>query len=143
MNKVILIGRLTKDAEIKQTASGIAVATFSVAVDRKYKNEDGSRTADFINCVAWRQTASIIGQYFHKGSKIGIVGNIQSRTYDDNNGQKHYVTEVIVDEVEFVESRNDAQQKASPATPPATAPAMENPQIFEGSDTDADLPFEV
>ena len=107
MNQVILIGRLTKDPEIKATQSGKEVCSFTLAVDRKFKNANGDREADFISCVAWEQRAKLLGQYFQKGSRIGIVGNIQTRSYDDKDGKKVYVTEVIVDQIEFVESKKD------------------------------------
>jgi single-strand DNA-binding protein len=112
MNKCIIIGRLTKEPEVKTTSSSISVCKFTVAVDRKFKDANGERQADFINCVAWRQTANFISSYFHKGSKIAIVGIIQTRTYDDQNGQRQFVTEVVVDEAEFVESKaNNAPTK--------------------------------
>ncbi|HPG64303.1 MAG TPA: single-stranded DNA-binding protein [Saccharofermentans sp.] len=101
MNKVILIGRLTKDPEVKNTSSQVQFCNFTIAVDRRFKDANGQRQADFINCVAWRQTASFIGSYFRKGSKVAVVGSLQSRSYDDQSGQKRYVTEVVVDEVEF------------------------------------------
>ena len=110
MNKWCGIGRLTKEPEVKNTSNQVTVCTFTVAVDRKFKDSNGQRQADFINCVAWRQTANFIGQYFHKGSRIGLTGSIQTRTYDDNSGQKRYVTEVVVDEAEFVESLNSSAQ---------------------------------
>ena len=113
MNKVILIGRLTKDPEVKNTASQVTVCRFSVAVDRRFKDQNGQRQTDFINCVAWRQTANFISSYFHKGSRIAVVGSIQTRNYDDNNGQKHYVTEVVVDEAEFVESSGSGSNGSS------------------------------
>lgn len=132
MNKVILMGRLTKEPEIRYTPSnGTAVCQFTVAVDRRFKSE-GQPQADFINCVAWRTTAEFVSKYFTKGSRIAIVGQIQTRTWDDNDGKRHYVTEVIADEVEFCESKrqqNDYaqteagyydgmdQQPASTATP--------------------------
>lgn len=106
MNKVILIGRLTKDPEVKNTASQVTVCRFTLAVDRKFKDQNGQRQADFISCVAWRQTANFISSYFHKGSKIAVVGSIQTRSYDDQSGQKRYVTDVVVDEAEFVDSAN-------------------------------------
>ena len=108
MNKVILIGRLTKDPEVKNTASQVTVCRFTLAVDRRFKDNNGQRQADFISCVAWRQTANFISSYFHKGSKIAVVGSIQTRTFDDASGQKRYVTEVVVDEAEFVDSANAA-----------------------------------
>lgn len=110
MNKWCGIGRLTKEPDVKNTASQVAVCTFTVAVDRKFKDSNGQRQADFINCVAWRQTATFISQYFHKGSRIGLTGSIQTRTYEDKNGDKKFITEVVVDEAEFVESLNTSAQ---------------------------------
>lgn len=108
MNKVLLVGRLTKDPEVKATTSQVKVCNFTIAVDRKFKDNNGNKQADFINCVAWRQTAEFIGKYFTRGQRIGIVGCIQTRTYDDNNGQRHYITEVLAEDVEFVDSANGA-----------------------------------
>ncbi len=105
MNKVILMGRLARDPELRYTNSQIATCSFAVAVDRRYKSQDGTTQADFINCVAWRNTAEFISKYFTKGSRILVTGSIQTRTWEDNNGQKRYVTEVIVDEAEFCESK--------------------------------------
>lgn len=116
MNKCIIIGRLTKEPEVKNTSNQVTVCTFTVAVDRKFKDSNGQRQADFINCVAWRQTATFISQYFHKGSRIGLTGSIQTRTYEDKNGDKKFITEVVVDEAEFVESLNTSAQ-----TKPANA----------------------
>ena len=101
MNKVILTGNLTKDPEKRTTQQGTSVASFTVAVQRRFKNQDGKYDADFINCVAWRGTADFVENYFKKGSRIGVIGSIQTRSYDDNSGNKRYVTEVIADEVEF------------------------------------------
>ena len=105
MNKAILVGNLTRDPEQRTTPSGVSVTSFTVAVTRRYKSQDGTQQADFINCVAWRSTAEFIAKYFTKGSRIGIVGTIQTRTYDDQNGVRRYVTEVVVDEAEFVTSK--------------------------------------
>lgn len=110
MNKCVIIGRLTKEPEVKNTSNQVTVCTFTVAVDRKFKDSNGQRQADFINCVAWRQTATFISQYFHKGSRIGLTGSIQTRTYEDKNGDKKFITEVVVDEAEFVESLNSSAQ---------------------------------
>lgn len=121
MNKVVLIGRLTKDPEIKNTSSQIQFCNFTIAVDRRFKDQSGQRQTDFINCVAWRQTASFICSYFRKGTKIAIVGSIQSRSFDDNNGQRRYVTEVVADEAEFVESLQPTQAQQA-ATAPQIAP---------------------
>ncbi|MCQ2482031.1 MAG: single-stranded DNA-binding protein [Clostridia bacterium] len=172
MNKVILLGRLTKEPEVKMTASQVSFCNFTIAVDRRFKDTNGQRQADFISCVAWRQTAQFIGSYFHKGSKILVGGSIQSRSYDDANGQKRYVTEVVVDEVDFADSgRNDGQavpngygsvptapqaSYSAPAAPVApTAPAAPtapmnsipvDPSMNDGfgpADSDDTLPFEI
>lgn len=109
MNKAILIGRLTKKPELKSTASGVSVATFTVAVNRRFKNADGNYDADFINCVAWRQSAEFLCKFFDKGSQIGIVGSIQTRSYDGADSKKVYVTEVACDEIHFVGTRKESQ----------------------------------
>ncbi|MBO4687928.1 MAG: single-stranded DNA-binding protein [Clostridiales bacterium] len=159
MNKVILLGRLTKDPEVKQTGNGVSVCSFAVACDRKFKSQNGEKVTDFINCVAWRQQADLLGKYFHKGSRISIIGSIQNRSYDDQNGQKRYVTEVMVDEIEFVDTKSDSQgsysQAPAPSTSTATTVAQTPPtppqaqQIDPGfepsmdSDDNAQLPFDV
>lgn len=110
MNKVFLIGRLTRDPELRYTASNVAVTTFSIAVDRNFSNASGEREADFINIVVWRKQAENVKNYIHKGSQIAIDGRIQSRSYDDTDGKKRYVTEVIADNVQFLDSRNSGNQ---------------------------------
>lgn len=105
-NKVILGGRLTADVELKQTLNGVSVCTFNLAVSRKVGNKE--QQTDFISCVAWRQTAEFISRYFKKGSSLCIVGNIQTRTWTDQNNQKRYATEVIVDEAMFVDSKSES-----------------------------------
>ena len=129
MNKVILIGRLTKDPEVKNNSSQVQFCNFTIAVDRRFKDNNGQRQADFINCVAWRQTATFIGSYFRKGSKVAVVGSLQSRSYEDQSGQKRYATEVVVDEIEFMDSKNDSTQQT----------AVESAQTSE----DTSLPFEI
>lgn len=110
MNKVILIGNLTKEVEVRYTqTNNTMVASFSIAVSRKFK-KDGEQTADFINVVAWGKTAEFVSKYFSKGMKIAIVGRIQTRTYDDDKGVKHYITEVVAEEVEFVEKKKDKEE---------------------------------
>lgn len=101
LNKVILMGRITRDLELRQTPQGASVLTFTIAVDRSFVRQGEERQADFITCVAWRNQAEFINRYFGKGRMIAIVGNLRTRTYDDKNGTKHYVTEVFVDEVSF------------------------------------------
>ena len=108
MNKVFLIGRLTRDPELRYTGNNTAVATFSLAVNRNYSNQQGEREADFINIVVWRKQAENVKNYLQQGSQVAIDGRIQTRSYDDNNGQKRYVTEVVADNVEFLGSKNSS-----------------------------------
>lgn len=105
MNKVILMGRLTRDVEMRQTPSGVSLARFSLAVDRGYTGKDGQRQTDFINCVAWRQTGEFIARYFGKGRMIAVSGSIQTRTWDGQDGKRQYATEVVVDEAFFTGSK--------------------------------------
>lgn len=112
MNKVILIGNLTKDPELMTTTSGVSVAKFTLAVQRKFKNESGNYETDFINCVAWRNTADNIKKFVKKGNKLGVVGAIQTRTYETQDGDKRYITEVVVDEIELLTPKaNDGTEK--------------------------------
>ena len=131
LNEVILCGRLTATPELKTTPSGVSVCSFTLAVNRKYSKE-GEQTADFINCVAWRERAEFIAKYFKKGSSLCIMGAIQTRNFTDQNGGKRYVTEVLVDDARFVDSKNDGSQTAS-----GTADTAEE---FEPI-ADDDLPF--
>ena len=133
MNKAILIGRLTRDPDMKTTPQQVAVATFTIAIDRKYKDASGNKQSDFINIVAWRQSAEFVGKYFTKGMKIAIVGSIQTRTYDDKDGKKVYVTEVIADEVDFVESKQSESRQ----------PASNEPKCTFPENMDTSLPFDL
>ena len=158
MNKVILIGRLTSDPELRQTQSGISSCRFTVAVNRKYKNEQGEYEADFITCVAWRQTAEFVSRYFSKGKMIAVEGTLHTGSYQDKNypDVKHYTTDVYVDNVEF------CGDKSSSTTAPATTTQSYTPtpqpqqsqaaaqasteQSFDLSDfeeilSDGDVPF--
>lgn len=114
INKVILSGRLTHDIELKNTQSGTAVTQFSLAVERSFARQGEERQTDFITCVAWGKTAEFINRFFSKGRSIAVIGNLRSRTYDDKNGTKHYVTEVYVDEAQFTFEPKAAQE--SPQT---------------------------
>ena len=134
MNKVELIGRLTKDPELKQTQNETVFCNFTVAIDRRYKDANGNRQADFINCTAWRQTATFIQKYFKKGNRIGICGCIQTRSYEEDDGRKVFITEVIAEEAEFVEN-NKAET--------AEAPAPEAPAVATSGSEQKDLPFEI
>ena len=107
MNKVILIGRLTRDPEMRTTPSGVATTSFSIAVQRNYANAQGDREADFINCVAWRKQAENIAKYCTKGSQVAVDGRIQTRNYDAQDGTKRYTTDVVVDNFEFLGSKNE------------------------------------
>lgn len=112
MNKVILMGRLTRDVEMRQTASGVNVARFSIAVNRRFARE-GNQQADFINCAAWRQTGEFIARYFHKGSMIAVVGQLQSRSWEGQDGKKQYAMEVVVDEAYFTGSKAETNTGSS------------------------------
>lgn len=109
MNNANLVGRLTRPVDLRYTQTGIAYGSFTLAVTRKYKNKDGEREADFINCVIWKKGAELLANYTQKGSLIGVTGPIQTRSYDNQQGQRVYVTEVLVENFDFLESRkNDA-----------------------------------
>ena len=144
MNIVTLIGRLTADPELKHTQSGIAMTRFTLAVDRPVNKTADDRQADFITIVAWRQQAELLSRYFRKGSSVCIVGNIQNRNWTDQQGNKRTTTEVIVDELNFVDSKSEGPNRdfapdAVPQTPAySTAPAELTK--FEEADED-DLPF--
>jgi single-strand DNA-binding protein len=141
MNKAILMGRLTRDPELKYTGSQVPVISFTLAVDRRFKNSSGERQADFISCVAWRQTAEFIGKYFHKGSKLGAIGNIQTRSWDDQDGKKHFATEVVVDEVYFVESKQSDGGGSYQAQQTAPAAQPQGEPLPDADDTS--LPFDI
>ena len=112
MNKCVIVGRLTKDVELKTTQNGVSVCSFTVAVNRKFKNADGNYDADFINCVAWRGQAEFLSKYFEKGSMVGIAGSIQTRSYEQD-GRKVWVTEVVADEVSFVGGKKEDTPSAT------------------------------
>lgn len=131
MNKVVLIGRLTADPDIRRTQSGKCVASYRLAVDRPFKS-DGQPEADFISCVAWGKSGEFCQRYLHKGMKIALEGRIQTRTYDDKDGKKVYVTEVIVEHHEFCESKRSADSGGY------AEPAQGFTEIDED---DSDLPF--
>ena len=145
MNRAILVGNLTKDPELKVLASGISVCSFTIAVSRRFQNQQGEREADFIPIVVWRAQAESCSKFLRKGSKCAVAGNIQTRSYDAQDGTKRYVTEVVADEVQFLDSRAGVGQDAgmpapvaSPAQKPRSTPAYaEDLQSIE----EDDLPF--
>lgn len=109
INRVVLVGRLTKDPELRFTSSNIAVVSFTLAVNRNFTTQDGKNEADFIQCVAWRKTAENVGKYVRKGSLVGVDGRIQTRNYEAQDGTRRYITEVVADNVRFLDSRGDSQ----------------------------------
>lgn len=157
MNKVVLIGRLTADPELRQTQSGIASCRFTVAVNRKFKNENGEYDADFITCVAWRQTAEFISKYFSKGKMIALEGTLRTGSYTDKNHSDvtHYTTDVYVDAVEFCGDKGSNNSGGSNTAPaPSVAQSMVNQAQASGIETgysdlssfeeilsDGDVPF--
>lgn len=114
MNKIVLTGRLTANPELRYTANNTAVTSFTLAVDRNFKNEDGNKEADFINIVAWNKKAELIHQYLKKGDRVGISGRLQVRKYQNERGENRYVTEVVADEVEFLNSKKSGLDEKSP-----------------------------
>ena len=145
INRVILTGRLTKDPELKYTSSGAAVGTFSLAVNRQFTNANGDREADFINCVIWRKSAENFANFTHKGSLVGIDGRLQTRNYENQQGQRVYVTEVVVDNFSLLEKRvsdnsnvNQTQFGSNKTNKPADSVAN-NGQTIDIADDD--LPF--
>ncbi len=141
-NRVILAGRLTSDVELKQTTIGIPVCSFSVAVNRK-AGKDKAQETDFFNCTAWRNSAEFISKFFKKGSAICVVGNLRNRSWNDNEGNKRYATDIEVDEAVFVDSKSAAQGTEAPAPTNYVPDAYKTPQgaNFEGAERDDDLPF--
>ncbi|EAD5286730.1 single-stranded DNA-binding protein [Listeria monocytogenes] len=107
MNRVVLVGRLTKDPDLRYTPAGAAVATFTLAVNRPFKNAQGEQEADFINCVVWRKPAENVANFLKKGSMAGVDGRVQTRNYEDNDGKRVFVTEVVAESVQFLEPKNN------------------------------------
>lgn len=146
MNRVILVGRLTKDPELKFTPNGVAVATFTLAVNRSFTNQAGEKEADFINVVVWRKPAENVANFLKKGSLAGVDGRIQTRHYDNQEGKRVYVTEVVAESVQFLEPKDksdvSSQQRQSTNTNNYSKP--ENDPFAGGSQidiSDDDLPF--
>lgn len=136
MNKVFLIGNLTRDPELRETASGVAVCSFSIAVSRNYTNADGERQTDFFNCTAWRGLGETIARYAKKGKKVAVGGSIQLRDYEDNNGIKRIAVDIIVQDVEFL-SPKEADDEFADAPKPT---GRKRPTV-QPLDDDSDIPF--
>lgn len=113
INRVVLVGRLTRDPQSRKTPNGKSVTSFTVACDRRGQKVEGQPTADFINCVSWNKVADVVAQYTHKGSLVGVEGRIQTRNYDDQSGNKVFITEVLADSVQFLEPKGSGQQPQS------------------------------
>ncbi len=139
MNKVVLIGNLTRDPELQTTNGGVSVCRFSLAVSRRFANADGEREADFINITVWRNQAENCHKYLKKGSKCAVVGRIQTSSYDAPDGSKRYTTDVVADEVEFISTRNGGDADMSDSAP-AEKPAKKQTAELEEIDDDS-LPF--
>ena len=129
INRIVLVGRITKDPLLRKTQSGTSVVSFTIACNRRIKQE-GQPEADFINCVAWNRTADFMAQYVKKGALLGVEGRMQTRNYDDKDGKRVYVTEVVADSVQFLESKKDVQSEA----------IMQNDEYDDYVD-DGSLPF--
>ena len=144
INNVVLVGRMTKDAELRYTPSNVAVATFTLAVNRNRKNENGEREADFINCVIWRQAAENLANWAKKGSLIGVTGRIQTRNYENQQGQRVYVTEVVAESFQLLESRASREGQGGNYNSPHQTPAQSIPNFArEESSFGANNPMDI
>ena len=148
INRVVLTGRLTRNPELKTTQNGLSVASFTIAVNKQFTDANGNRGADFINCVIWRKSAENLCKFTHKGSLIGIDGRLQTRSYDNNNGQKVFITEVVVDNFSLLESKSQTNHPSSNNgySNSSNTNAATEPDPFAGSGdsisiSDDDLPF--
>ncbi|MCP1161398.1 MULTISPECIES: single-stranded DNA-binding protein [Bacillus] len=142
MNRTVLVGRLVKDPELRYTPNGIPVASFTLAVNRTFTNQQGEREADFINCVIWRRPAENVANFLKKGSLAGVDGKLQTRSYEGQDGKRVYVTEVLADSVQFLDSKNNSETK-SQNEPRKDNSIQEDPFANEGQIdvSDDDLPF--
>ena len=148
LNRAVIVGRLTKEPELRYTPNGVAVANFTVAVNRPFKNQAGEQEADFINCVAWRKQAENLANYMHKGSLIGVDGRIQTRSYENQEGKRVWVTEVLAESIQFLEYKKDNEnesdrglvQKEQQAQSQRVEPTFDN-QAEPMDISDDELPF--
>lgn len=141
LNRVVLVGRLTKDPEFRTTQNGVSVATFTLAVNRTFTNAQGEREADFINCVTFRKQADNVNRFLSKGSLVGVDGRMQSRSYENQDGKRVFVTEVVCDSVQFLEPKNNNQPNSQPQQQSRQAQSGNNP-FDNGADiSDDTLPF--
>lgn len=144
LNRVVLVGRLTKDPELRYTPSRVAVANFTLAANRAFSNQQGEREADFISCVVWRKPAENVANYLKKGSLAGIDGRIQTRSYDNNEGKRVFITEVVAESVQFLEPRGQGSQGNNDQTQRESGGYTNDPFANDGKPidiSDDDLPF--
>lgn len=148
MNKVVLIGRLTKDPELRYTQGGTAVANFTLAVNRRFANQSGEREADFVNCVAWQKAAEFVANYFHKGQQMALEGRLQVSSYDGNDGQRRWKTEIVAEHIEFCGSKangsNGNTNGSAGSANTGNGSSSSDPQLGWGEEVvfdDQDLPF--
>lgn len=141
LNNVTVMGRLAAQPELRTTTSGISVCSFTIACNRNYAKNGEEAQTDWIDCVAWRQTAEFISRYFNKGSMIALVGSIQTRNYEDKNGNKRKATEVIVNNAYFAESKKSSSQDNAPVQEPAVSYSSASASDFAVADDESDLPF--
>ena len=142
MNKVVLMGRLTRDPEVRYTqTNNTLVASFSLAVNRRFARQGEERQADFINVVAWSKTGEFCSKYFKKGQQVGVIGRIQTRNWDDDQGQKHYATEVVAEEAYFADSKRDGEMPSGDFENTFGANIAGNSEFQVTSGSDDDLPF--
>lgn len=148
LNRTVLTGRLTKDPDLRYTPNGVAVSNFTVAVNRPFSNNQGDRDADFINCVVWRKPAENLANFMSKGSLVGVDGRLQTRSYDNQEGKRVFVTEVVAESVQFLETKNSNNKQSSNQSPPPNTnnqqkqsddPFADNGEPIDISDDD--LPF--
>ena len=139
MNKVFLIGNLTRDPELTETASGVAVCHFAIAVNRNYSGQDGERQTDFFNCTAWRTTAETIARYTKKGNKVAVGGSIQLRNYEDNQGVKRTAVDIIAQDIEFLTPKGNGDSFEDTDMPRQSAPKKK--PTLTAMDDDSDIPF--
>ena len=140
MNKVFLIGNLTRDPEFRETPSGVPMCRFTIAVNRNYKNADGERQTDFFNCTAWRVTAETISRYTKKGNKVAVTGSIELRDYEDNQGARRTAVDVIVQDCEMLTPRDNSNGFDDVADAPRQSATKKKPML-QAMDDDSDIPF--
>lgn len=141
INRVVLVGRLTKDPELRYTPSGIPVTRFTMAVNRTFTNQQGEREADFINCIAWRKQAENLANYMRKGSQIGIDGRIQTGSYEGQDGKRVYTTEVVADSIQFLESKNPQNNSYSNSNYQSSFNQEEQQNGYSGQNHENNDPF--